>query len=133
MKRFRYTFFIIILLTTKSVIAQKSRSESKLANSYGLNDSLLKIWRQDKFGCKQKRISLIDSLFKKDILIGMPKREFMILFGNPDKISSDGTFIYKNVGNCDSNNKPVKETISLDVGVYFKNEKVNLFGTIYVD
>lgn len=124
---------LVLLLSTKFVIAQNPCLENNLGSVYGLSDSLLKIWRQDKFGCQQKRIKIIDSLFKEDKIIGIPKRAFLIMFGNPDEVSPDGTIIYKNVKKCNSNGIPSSDTISLDMGVIFNKEKVLIFRTIFVD
>ena len=133
MKYLRTILFVIIVLFSKFSIAQSSCLEDNLGKVYGIDDSLLKIWRMDKFGCDQNRIRIIDSVFKDDILIGIPKKAFLLMFGTPDEITTEGALIYKSVKECSVSKTPVKGTISLGMTVVFQKEKLLFFRKLYLD
>src|SRR4051812_18011118 len=98
---------LVLVLFVNNVVAQSNNcTRDHLGQLYGISDSLLAIWRNDKDGCQQKRILLIDSLFKPKALIGMPKKVFIQMFGIPDQISPKKNFTYHNYNYC---TPPTKE------------------------
>ncbi|MEJ7609801.1 MAG: hypothetical protein WKF88_01340 [Ferruginibacter sp.] len=125
---------ILSLGLSSATWAQKEICSTKvLAKAYGLNDSMLAIWRLDKYGCNKQRLVFLDSLFKLERLINIPKKLFLILYGIPDDFGPNGTLIYRNVMHCDHKNIAAKETSSLDVVVFFQDDRLTFFEKTFVD
>lgn len=134
--RIRIIFLGLVLCLSLStqVKAQNDSCLTKgMAVAYGINDSLLQIWRSDKYGCSKRRIGIVDSLFKLEQLMNIPKKAFLILYGNPDKYQQGGTLVYRNVMHCDKNKNAEIETNSLDIAIFFKNDHLIYFEKIFVD
>jgi hypothetical protein len=98
----------------------------ELPKYYNLNDSALQVWRADSNGCKNLRGQYARSLIDDSLLIGMPVKIVLLLFGNPNgKIPSDdakdSVYVYWCETTCNANNKvvPNEEGYMASIWVYF--------------
>lgn len=128
-------FFITLLFLLRFTSYSQSCScvQKEISKLYALNDSLLSIWRGDQHGCLQKRINIIDSIFIKDILVGMPKSVFLLLYGEPDRVTQEGVLVYENVNECINNKQPTKETYGIEMTIIFIDNKLSVFEKVYVN
>ncbi len=135
MKTLSFLFFLIFLSGIALYGQPPNCSKKTLADFYNLNDSLLNIWRNDKYGCSQERVMVKELLFeKKALIIGMPKKAFLALFGEPEERSGEEDILtYYIVAKCDENNKPQSGTWGLEIDVWFVDEEVYSIETIILN
>lgn len=134
MKAIFITLVLSFLLTRVLYSQPSNYCKKQLAEYYNLNDSLLTIWRNDKYGCFKKRVLLTDSLIlKNSMLIGMPRKVFHFLFGEPENTTADGEFVYYAFAKCDSNFKGLPDSWGSELYVTFIDEKVHSFSIVQVD
>lgn len=105
-----------------------SSLQKKLVQEYHLNDSLLCIWRADTNGCGSARSLIVDSLIKEQVLIGMPEKNFILLFGKPDYNSGDGVLSYGVGLKCDAEKKVLEDAPGLELVLIVKEDRIFSFG-----
>jgi hypothetical protein len=87
---------------------------------------MLSVWRADTNGCKQKRGAYARDLEKNKLLIGMPKKLFLLFFGNPDSKTDEGICIYGINSDCDKAMKRLPDTGFMNLLILFNDDKVKL-------
>ena len=129
---------ILLLLFIPTIVCGQNKDclRKELPKYYNLNDSTLKIWREDTSGCKNKRGQYSFSFRRDSLLIGMPVDIVLLLFGNPDEnITADVDYHYSFLYNCgtacDAGNKLKPNEQQSDATfqkVYFEFYKDKLTG-----
>jgi hypothetical protein len=127
LSKFSILFFLLSLIVTKNLRGQQSfECARKVAKIYKLPLSLAFDWQSDKNGCKKLRSKYIDTIGKnKNILIGINKNIFMMIFGRPDLEEKDGASViiyYYNLPTECENHKPSKKSDNGKIFFSFKNE-----------
>jgi hypothetical protein len=84
MKRITLLLFISILISL-TVLSQKEGMSGNINLScYGLNDTLVKEWKEDLNGCKGLRVKYMSKIKGNDKLIGLTDTMILKLLGKPD-------------------------------------------------
>jgi hypothetical protein len=111
---------VIISIHCQGQAAKSPESSTK----YNLSDIFLKEWNKDHNGCLHLRIKYLDSLNKNKAIIGMPTRQVLKLFGEPNEKSNNNCFTYYLFSKCDVDQKKVKDTDSSWLEFCFKDGKL---------
>ncbi len=107
-----------------NVNGQEDRCISLCSRYYNLDPKMLDIWRLDTNGCKKERGFYAQSLEKNGLLIGMPKKLFLLFFGNPDLITEDVIYTYGVNSDCDKSKNKLPDSGFMNLLVLFNDDKV---------
>ncbi|MBS1509723.1 MAG: hypothetical protein JST86_02685 [Bacteroidetes bacterium] len=127
-------FALAILFCNPLNIFSQSKQDSLclkryICKYYKLDEKTIREWNEDSTGCNQKRIKHLVSLEENNLLIGMPKDLFCLLFGTPNQIKNDSNecdYIYYVTITCDSKNRRITDSEFMNLVVVFKDDKVAL-------
>jgi len=130
-----FPLFLLFIIPTIVCGQNKDCLRKELPKYYSLNDSTLKIWRDDTSGCKNLRGKFSSSFRRDSLLKGMPVDIILLLFGNPDENSPEDnyhySFLYYCGTACNAGNKLKPNEQQSDVTfqrVYFHFYKDKLTG-----
>ena len=102
----------------------------KKLGTYGLTYDFYKTWRKDSCGCLKLRVNYADELPANKKLIGMPFKDFIEIFGLPNREENSQRFRYNAFVDCE-NGKPI--FISENFGfLFFYFEDGKLTGCVFV-
>ena len=111
---------ILIAINCQGQTGQRLEGPAK----YNLSDIFLKEWNKDHNGCLHLRIKYLDSLNKNKAIIGIPTRQVLKLFGEPNEKSENNCFTYYLFSKCDMRQKKLKDTDSSWLEFCFKDGKL---------
>lgn len=119
-------FFLLAAIINIDAYAQDSNCIKKsIPIFYGLDSKQLSFWRKDKNGCLGYREKYIDSIKKNNLIIGMPKKLFFILFGRADVVNdADAIYIYYSGCKCDRSMNHLEDSDVTQVICRFSNGKL---------
>ncbi|MBP6430381.1 MAG: hypothetical protein KA319_01315 [Ferruginibacter sp.] len=114
---------IFCLFFSINLYSQTTKIDS-LISKYGLEKQILDDWKKDKYGCKKLRSSHARKLENNEKIIGIHIKEFLSLFGTPNKINRDQLYVYKVYANCNRKNNKLKDTNYAELVAAFNNDKL---------
>ena len=103
-------------------------NDEEILTKYKLNKQLLADWNEDKNACKNIRWRHLDSIVSNKSLIGMKRKQFVKLFGEPDENYDKGsTLLYYTSAACTDSGKINRSTDAVWVLVIFEKGKLVKF------
>lgn len=120
----KLSFFVILLFFCVFSAYSQNNCVDSLLNFYGLDFKIINQWKNDTNGCKRIRVRYVHDLETNQLLVGMPKKLFILFFGDADSKVDEEFFNYNVNVKCDPLLRAVKDSELMSLVVLFKDDKV---------